>query len=104
MTSAEFVSFSLSDLGIITFAFVEEFLELLNDETWFENGQSWSSQHVDTQKNISFINQSTLVEPLVSMVSIDPNENQCGVEETQNCQLEADGNGDLSLSLPKLEF
>lgn len=48
MTCAELVSFSLSDLGIITFAFVEEFLELLNNKTWFEDGQSRSSQHVDT--------------------------------------------------------
>jgi len=104
VTLRQSISFSLGEFAVITLAFVIELLQFLNDDTWFEQRQCWSCAHIDGQKHVSFINQSTGIEPFINIISIDIKENQCGVEETQNSQLKADGNRDLGLSLPMLEF
>jgi hypothetical protein len=84
VTLSQSISFSLGKFAIITLAFVEELLHFLDDNAWFEQRQSRSCQHVDRQKNISFVNQSSVIEPFFRIKSIDVQENQCGVEETQD--------------------
>lgn len=66
-----------------------ENLKLLNEKTWFEQCQCWACHHVDGQKYIGFVNESSAIEPLVGVFRIDIDKNQCGVEETQNGKLEA---------------
>ena len=104
ITLTQEIGFSLSQFAIFSLALVVELLQSADEHGWFEQRQGWSSHHVDGQKNVSFIDKSSFVEPLVSMFSIDPNENQCGVEETQNSQFKADRNCDPGLGLPLLEF
>ena len=84
VTLTQLVSFSLGHFAVFSLHFLVKLLQFGNDNSWFEQSQHRSCYHVDTQKNISFINQSSGIEPFISVVSIDPNENQCGVEETQN--------------------
>ena len=89
MAFVQIVGFSLSQFAVIAFAFLPTDLQFLNDVGWFNNGQHRSSNCVDCEQYVSFIDKTSAVEPLVSIIPVDVNENESGVEETKDRQLEA---------------